>query len=163
MNTLKSVSGLFGLMLLVGCVSATSNPATPPVTSAAIAAAETPRAGLPAQTLEAGECGLFLWTRRQQPEFIFFSKVGTERGEFWDGEKAIALSRTGFGGDIFGQELTEQTFVTGDGRTAKLSLVPGDQLVSGQRVPEASITIIDAEGWSTLIPAAGVSVCQPTP
>lgn len=128
------------------------------------AAADTvkpPRKGLPAQELLPGECGLFLWTRRENPEFIFFSKAGSETAVFWLDDAVQNLSRTSAGGDIFGQQLTEQTFVLQDGRKMEMSMVPGDMLVGGQRVPEVSIRVLDAEGWATMIPAAGVTVCQP--
>ena len=73
----------------------------------------------------------------------------------------MELSRTALGGDVFGQQLTEQDFVTADGRSIELRMTPGDQLIGGQRIPEASLTLVDAEGWKTLIPLAGVSACQP--
>ena len=43
----------------------------------------------------------------------------------------------------------------------ELRMEPGEQLVGGQRVPEASLTVIDSEGWRTMIPVAGVTACQP--
>ena len=128
------------------------------VTKAGVAKTKT---GLPAQVVNPGECGLFLWTRRESPEFVFFAIAGTEQAKFWYEKTELALVRTGAGGDVFGQELTEQVFKLPDGRTLELEMKPGDLLVSGQRVPEATLRIKDAEGWSTLVPAAGVTMCQP--
>lgn len=121
-----------------------------------------PRRGLPPQDLQAGECGLFLWTRRETPEFIFFSKSGTETASFWLDKEEHALSRTGVGGQVFGQQLTEQFFVMSDGRKVELEMTPGEMLISGQRIPETLVRVIDAEGFKTVIPAAGVTVCQPS-
>lgn len=121
-----------------------------------------PRPGLSPQELQAGECGLFLWTRRESPEFIYFSKAGTETALIWLDKEEHALSRTGVGGEVFGQQLTEQYFVMADGRQVELEMTPGDMLISGQRIPEVLVRVIDGEGFKTVIPAAGVTVCQPT-
>lgn len=157
MKYLVSASILSLGILLSGC-STTDNAA--PTPTARSVAESAPRAGLPAQSLEAGECGLFLWTRREQPQFVFFSKAGSENALFWVDNGSQMLSRTGVGGDIFGQQLTEQNFALSDGRSVELRMVPGEQLVGGQRVPEATLTLIDGEGWRTLVPVAGVTVCQ---
>ncbi len=157
-------------IFLVGLSGCSNRMAEPSGTMAAPGARQVAEAGfarsekgLSPQTLSAGECGLFLWTRREEPSFIFFSKGGTETAKFWyeGGEKP--LMRTGVGGDIFGQQLTSQVFQLPDGRSVELSMEPGELLVGGQRVPEASFRIIDAEGWATMLPAAGVTVCQPEP
>lgn len=123
---------------------------------------EKTKTGLPAQALANGECGLFLWTRRETPEFVFFSKSGEETAKFWFEKKEQALARTGVGGEVFGQQLTQQFFKLPDGRKLELTMTPGDMLVGGQRVPEASFRITDAEGWATMIPSAGVTVCKAT-
>ena len=159
-----SLSGL--VLMLAGCETVPSDDKTVPPTSASAAVAaglSGVREGLPPQELQVGECGLFLWTRREQPQFVFFSKSGEETAKFWTEGREIALDRTGLGGEIFGQQLTEQDFSDAAGKTYELRMTPGDLLVSGQRVPEATITVMDAEGWKTLIPLAGVSACQPAP
>ena len=158
MKLLGSVISLSAAVLLSACGTTSSGASE---TTAQSVAASAPRTGLPAQTLSAGECGLFLWTRREQPQFVFFSKAGTESALFWADNGAQTLSRTGVGGEIFGQQLTEQNFALSDGRSIELRMTPGEQLVGGQRVPEATLTVIDGEGWRTLVPVAGVTVCQP--
>lgn len=151
-------AGILSLGVLLSACGTTNSAA--PTTTARSVAENAPRAGLPAQSLEAGECGLFLWTRRELPQFVFFSKAGSEDALFWVDNSAQTLSRTGVGGEIFGQQLTEQNFALADGRTMELRMTPGEQLVGGQRVPEATLTLIDGEGWRTLVPVAGVTVCQ---
>ncbi|WP_293611089.1 hypothetical protein [Ponticaulis sp.] len=161
-----TIVSVFSLMLMA-CSSTTTNAQTSaeappgPNVPPAIARAQAPRAGLAPQTLAVGECGLFLWTRREQPEFVFFSKAGTEQAKFWHAGQTHELSRIAVGGQIFGQQLSEQDFSLPDGRSAELRMTPGEMLVGGQRIPEASLTIIDAEGWRTMIPVAGVTACQP--
>ena len=118
--------------------------------------------GLPAQDLAAGECGLFLWTRRDDPAFVFFSKSNDPAAMVWYEDNAQNLTLAGVDGEVFDQEYTNQTF-TFEGKTSllRLSLTPGQKLVDGRRVPEASIRIIDAEGWETVIPAVGITACRP--
>ncbi len=163
MNSFRISLACSALAVLASCATPTSanNQAGQAAPPSPLAQVETPQRGLPAQTLNVGECGLFLWTRREQPEFIFFSKAGSDDALLWiDGEVAD-LNRVALGGDIFGQQLTEQDFAFGGGRMVELRMEPGEQLVGGQRVPEASLTVIDAEGWRTMIPVAGVTACQP--
>ena len=122
---------------------------------------ETPKTGLPAQKLDPGACGLFLWERRESPDFVFFSKGASEEALIWYEGETHSLTRMGVSGDVFGQFLTEQTYTMSGGRVVQLTMTPGDLLVGGQRVPEASMKVVDSEGWSTLIPVAGVTACQP--
>lgn len=157
---------LSGGSLLLAVAACSSVPVTAPEapTSASALAQQgqtNSRKGLPPQTLAPGECGLFLWTRREQPSFVFFSRTGTESASVWLDGQEVDAQRTSFGGDIFGQELTEQGFSLPDGKEVQLNLSPGELLVGGQRIPEATMTVIDLEGWKTMTPVAGVSVCQP--
>lgn len=154
-----------GGLLLGACATPEAAPKPPPTSANALAVAgmEDAREGLPAQELKIGECGLFLWTRREDPQFVFFSRSGEETAEYWFQGAQVSLNRTALGGDIFGQQLTEQDFADASGKSYQLRMTPGDMLVSGQRVPEASMTITDSEGWKTLIPLAGVTACQPAP
>jgi len=162
----NSLPLILSIGVLAGCASAppeeqTSKPSPTSPAAATKAAQMKMKKGLPAQELQPGECGLFLWTRRESPEFVFFSKAGEETALFWMEGNALTLQRTGVAGTVFGQELTEQFFALPDGRTMELRMEPGDLLVSGQRVPEASIRVRDDNGWETLIPVAGVTGCQP--
>lgn len=159
-----SISVLITAMALGACASTDTSSEAPAGNSASAAASAgvaRAREGLPPQTMEPGECGLFLWTRREQPQFVFFALSGQDTAQYWLEGETIALSRTALGGDIFGQQLTEQDFADSAGRAYQLRMTPGDVLVGGQRIPEATLTMIDPEGWKTLVPLAGVSACQP--
>lgn len=163
----RSVISLISFVVMAAaCVSSdpsgdTRSENTAGAKDVALTGLEKAATGLSPQVLTEGECGLFLWTRREAPEFVFFAKANTETAKFWYEKAEQALTRTGVGGDVFGQQLTEQFFTLPDGRKLELSLTPGDLLVGGQRVPEATFRVLDSEGWATLIPAAGVTVCQP--
>lgn len=168
MKSVSKPSLLFGSALFALMACATSGVPVPeaPATSAAALASTGVRAskqGLDAQSLNVGECGVFLWTRRQQPNFVFFSKAASGEAQYWHEGKTLNLKQTGLGGDIFGQQMTEQNFTSEDGTRVELRLTPGEELIGGQRIPEASITLIKPDDWKELTPLAGVSVCQPAP
>lgn len=117
--------------------------------------------GLSPKSLPPGECGLFLWSKSETPDFVFYSRAGSETADFWYEKQERKLTRTGVSGEVFGQQLTRQLFTLEDGRAVALEMTPGELLVGGQRVPQASFKITDAEGWVTMMPAVGASVCQP--
>ncbi len=120
------------------------------------------RQELPARTLEPGACGLFLWTRRENPKFVFFKPSALPEAELWHDGKMQTLVQTSTGGRVFGQEFTEQSFTTaGKTMPVSLTLLPGETLVGGQRVPEGNIRITSPDGWELIVPVAGVFVCQP--
>lgn len=119
-----------------------------------------PVSGLGPQTLEAGECGLFLWSKTDIDTFIFFSRANTGEALFARDETPITLEQTAAGGDIFGQFQTRLGY-SGDGDQYALSLTPGEPLNGGQRIEAGLFTITDREGWQTKLPVLGVRACQP--
>lgn len=123
-----------------------------------------PTKGLPAQTLEPGDCGLFLWSQTDARKFIFFRRAGDGFANMLIGETNAALIATDFSGDIFGQFFTEQKFDSrSTGHTIDLSFSPGEELNLGARISSGRIRVLDPEGWVTTIPIVGVRACQPQP
>lgn len=122
----------------------------------------TPAGGLPAQHLAPGACGLFLWRAAAPREFIFFTTdSGTGTLAYIDG-KSQALTATGAGGDVFGQFLTEMEYsVSGTGLIARTSITPGEVIEGGQRIDSGNLTVVDAEGWETIVPVTGARACMP--
>ena len=120
-----------------------------------------PKSGLGPQQLDAGECGLFLWSKTDLSKFIFFSQALSGTALFAQDTRPMALEQTGAGGSIFGQFNTLMRYAARDGRTVELSLVPGDELEGGQRLESGLLTLTDSEGWVTKLPILGVRACQP--
>ncbi len=150
---------LAGFFLLGACVS---SPATEPGTAPARNVTEAvPTDGLPPQTLNAGECGLFLWSRTPPSRFIFFTKADSGAATMLNGDEVRELRLTRQAGEIFGQFTTEQDFAFArDGSNVNLTVTPGDVLENGQRISEGRIVVRDAEGWETILPVLGVRACQ---
>lgn len=155
---------LVALGLAVLAVSACSSTPQARDTSQGAAVSGVPERGLPAQRLEYGSCGLFLWSLSGEPTFTFFSEATTGRANMLIGDQARELTQTGAGGDIFGQFTTRQVFSSpSTGHTVDVQVEPGESLIDGQRVDNGRLKLIDAEGWETVIPVSGVRACRERP
>ncbi|WP_300393103.1 hypothetical protein [Henriciella sp.] len=120
-----------------------------------------PESGLGPQQLAKNECGLFLWSKTDPTQLIFFERAQTGRATVQIGSKAVEVTQTINRGEIFGEFMTEQGFAAPDGEQILLTIVPGEPLQAGQRVEAGKLEISTPEGWRTLIPVLGVRACQP--
>ncbi|WP_084399993.1 hypothetical protein [Henriciella aquimarina] len=120
-----------------------------------------PESGLGPQQLESNECGLFLWSKTDATQFIFFEKSQTGRATMKLGAETVELVQTVNSGVIFGEFMTEQGFAAPGGEQVMLTIVPGDELQGGQRVESGRLTVTTPEGWRTVIPVLGVRACEP--
>ena len=159
MTVRLAVAGMIVVFALAGCVSTSPDPV-----SSQEQPSEVPQRGLPAQNLEIGECGLFLWSVSGEPTFMFFSKATTSSGLILLGEEPEPLTQVSAAGDIFGQFMTEQVWRTSStGQSIEVFLEAGEALLDGQRVSSGRLTVADAEGWETIIPVAGARACRSAP
>lgn len=158
---MKPITAVFGALALLGMAACTSTGSTSSTVTAGSDAV--PQRGLPAQTLDIGECGLFLWSVSGDPTFMFFSKATTQSATVLLGDRAETLRQVSTGGDIFGQFMTEQTWRAPSGQAVEVLLEPGEVLLDGQRVSGGRLKVVDAEGWETIIPVAGARACQAAP
>lgn len=148
---------------LAACQSTPDDPAAERARMLALKPAidSVPQSALGPQTLQVGECGLFLWSQTDVSKFIFFSRALSGTALFAQGETPISLTQSLAGGDIFGQFNTRMTYVSdGDGRQLELTIEPGEILQGGQRIEQGLITMTDREGWQTKLPVLGVRACQ---
>ena len=151
------------LGLLSACSSTPDDPAAERARMLALKPAidSVPQSALGPQTLQVGECGLFLWSQTDVSKFIFFSGALSGTAVFAQGETPISLTQSLAGGDIFGQFNTRMTYVAdADRRQLELTIEPGEILQGGQRIEQGLITMTDREGWQTKLPVLGVRACQ---
>ena len=121
-----------------------------------------PDAGLEAQQLAPGECGLFLWSKTDLTKFIFFSKALSGQAIIAQANGQTQLQQTGAGGDIFGQFNTKMQYAAKrPNQIVELSLKAGELLEGGQRLESGMLTTEGADGWRTKLPVLGVRACQP--
>lgn len=123
------------------------------------ASSDTPK-GLPSQTLEPNECGLFLWSKTDTSRFVFFMKAGAQDGLVLLEDEPTIITKTAESGDLFGQFFTDITFSTGTGTQVILSYEPGEPLSGGARISNGLIQFKNAEDWRITVPVLGVRVCQ---
>jgi hypothetical protein len=137
---------------LSGCVFRGPKPAPPPAKSDAVAS-------LPAQTLAAGECGLFLWTADAPNRFVFFAKSNnTAKVLLPTGSENLSLATQG--GTLFGQFMTRSTYAAPGKTSVSVSLEPGEVIEGGQRAKSARLRFSDAKGWETVMPVVGLTHCD---
>jgi hypothetical protein len=147
---------LAGAVLLAACASNGGKPVPP--------APDVPIAGsLPGQDLAPGECGLFLWTQGTPRRFIYFSRAGAATAESMLAETRQTLALVRQGGTLFGQFMTEMDYVTPEGESVSLQITPGDMVDGGQKIASGRFKLLNAGGWETVIPVAGLRACQPDP
>ncbi len=150
---------IFGLCLAALSACASSGRTSPTEIGGAVGAV--PDSGLGPQTLAAGECGLFLWSKTDVTKFIFFSRAQSGTALYNQGGQTVTLSQTSAGGDIFGQFNTVMGYAGTSGSVLELTFQPGEDLEGGQRVDDGLLTLTDTEGWRTKLPVLGVRACQP--
>ena len=143
------------LLLLSACASGVSD------NKVAGRTAEGVGDSLPAQTLDPGTCGLFLWTQDEPRRFILFYPAGAGTAEAVVDGRRTQLQVESQGGEIFAQFMTEMTFRRTGGLPVALSMQPGELIEGGRRVPSARMISQDEEGWETIMPLAGLTACQP--
>ncbi|WP_119681672.1 hypothetical protein [Indioceanicola profundi] len=117
---------------------------------------------LPPQRLAAGQCGLFLWGRTVPARLVLFG-AGRDGGAriAMDGRIVDLLRASAEGDPVFGQ-FPRQTF-KGEGAEIGLTLEfeRRPDLVGGALVPRGVLDLRDADGWSHVMPVAGLIGCEP--
>lgn len=131
---------------------------------APVAAAAQPVTGpvgvLAPRELEAGECGLFLYARRAEPQFIFFAQdgAGTAQMNLDGAEESLTRSEAAVQREL----ATQQAYQGEGGLRVELSLEIGEALTGGIRIPAGSLRLSQPDGWDLVIPVTGLSACQST-
>lgn len=147
---------------LTACASsASSPPQSPPPPRLPTAVSVIPAIGLEPQTLDAGECALFLWAQTDINKLIFFSKGQTNRAVLKLSQATYNLEAQRVGGDVFGQFLSHTIYSDGTGGQVELTFDPGEQLIDGQRIRNGLITRTAQDGWQIKLPVLGVRACMP--
>ena len=115
---------------------------------------------LSAQQVNAGECGLFLWAKRDDTPLVLFQRSNGDAFMRVDGVQ-MALARTSIEDQIALQFHRLQEFSVAD-MSIRVTVTPEETrtLQQGLKVPSGSIAISTESGWSASIPVAGAIGCQ---
>lgn len=120
-----------------------------------------PESGIGPQTLEPRECALFLWSKTDASQFIFFQKAGSGTARMRIADRTVDVGQVSNRGEVFGQFMTEQAFLSPDGERVSLTFLPGEELEGGQRIRDGRLTVTADDSWRTVIPVLGVRACRP--
>ncbi len=155
------------LITACGTMSAKDDPivSAPPASSAAgVALGDDEvlsRLGtLPSQQLAAGECGLFLWAKREDTPLVFFQR--STGPAFMDVDGAFSeLARTN-AEDAIGLQFHQLQQFTAADMQIRVSITPEQtqSLQRGLKLPSGSISVVTGDGWSVSIPVAGAIGCR---
>lgn len=111
------------------------------------------------------ECGLFLWMKRSDTPLVYFQRASRSDLEA-HAEMVIdgipkKLTRTAKSNLIALSYYEQQQFTVGDVTLElKMKANRSDNLRQGMKVPAATISLKDSNGWSAVLPVAGAIACQ---
>lgn len=116
---------------------------------------------LPAQSLESGRCGLFLWLREAQPVFVFVAYDQPAQARIRTGGRTHDLPRTRFAGEPAYGHFERQTFSDG-AVTLDLNVRfdPDRPIRDGAVVREGVLRIEGGDGWQIVAPVGGMVACK---
>lgn len=165
----KQAGLVFGGLLLVTACAGGPDPAPAQDAPDAVAVSDGDAAGLdfdigalPPQTLEPGECGLFLFAPRPTPRFVFFSNATTGYARMVVEGEQVTLSRSAAAGEVFDQSFSDTSYIApAFGLELRVRVRPGSEVEGGTEIDSGSLNLARDGGWSVVIPVAGASTCQP--
>lgn len=111
---------------------------------------------LPAQTLQAGECGLFVWSADTDRRFILFAQSQKFTAMFHDGQAGNTLNIIAQDGTPTQKQFPEQSYDSGQ----TLRLFKAQAIDGGTRYKAGTISRKDESGWDSITPVIGVSTCR---
>ncbi len=116
---------------------------------------------LPAQTLAAGRCGLFLWSRTERPVFILYATESPARALVRIGNREHRLDRKQTGGEAVLGHYEKQTFTGGKySFEIDLSYDRDAKLQDGAVIQRGVLRTHDQKGFETVLPVGGMIGCK---
>lgn len=116
---------------------------------------------LSAQKLSPGRCGLFLWSRTQQPVFIMFATEAPAEAMVRIGGRDRKLARKTTGGErVFGH-FEKQTFSSNQYTfDVELTYDTSRPIQDGAIIKQGVMRTTDKKGFATVLPVGGMIGCQ---
>jgi len=117
-------------------------------------------AGLSAQELDAGGCGVFFWKATTPRTFVFFQKQGQARASLYDQDTEIVIETSQDTSNLDIKIRLDLRYKGGGYESITVKGNFGDELEGGRRISGATITINKLDGWQEILPVNGVYVCR---
>jgi hypothetical protein len=116
---------------------------------------------LPAQTLSAGRCGLFIWSKTERPVFILFATESPARALVRIGNRELRLDRKQTSGEAVLGHYEKQTFAGGKHSfEIDLTFDREAQLTDGAVIQRGVLRTRDQKGFETILPVGGMIGCK---
>jgi hypothetical protein len=158
--------GVAAILALAACASGASEKgAAKPLPSKTVVTANNADPvsvmALSTRNLPSGSCGMLLWMVQQGKPVMMFRALQEGGAEMTVDEQPTMLQAVARNGEQRFGVFTNQDYATEDGRI-KVSVRStfGRPFDGGNYIDEAIVTVINAEGWEKIIPAAGLAGCR---
>lgn len=116
---------------------------------------------LPAQTLDNGRCGLFLWSKTERPVFILFATESPARALVRIGNRDQRLDRKQVSGEAVLGHYEKQTFSGGKySFEVDLTYNRDSKLQDGAVIERGVLRTRDQKGFETILPVGGMIGCK---
>jgi len=118
-------------------------------------------AELPTQQLARGQCALVLWSRNTTPVRFLVTLDQPAVASVMVQGRIVQLARVQQTGQSLHGQFPQQHY-RGEGLSLEVSFAREDarELAGGAVVSSAVVEYVDAAGWTSIIPAAGLIACQ---
>ncbi len=118
---------------------------------------------LPAQPLNPGSCGMFLWGQSAgEPVFVLAAYAQPAEARVRIDGRDRTLRRTAAEGQSASGHFERQTYTDrGVSITVDVEFAADRAMVDGVAIEQASMRVLDSDGWETIIPVGGLVGCQP--
>lgn len=146
-------------LLLAACASAPTEEQR--AAPAADTAGMPPLAELPTQQLASGQCALVLWSRNTTPVRFLVTLDQPAVANVMVQGRIVQLARVQQTGQSLHGQFPQQHY-RGEGISLEVLFTRDDarELAGGAVVSSAVVEYVDAAGWTSIIPAAGLIACQ---
>ena len=115
---------------------------------------------LPGQTISAGGCGVFLWSRREPLTFMFFADVNAGISRITLDDELVTLRSAPSVEDRDTVEELARTYESVEKRILlRVKAKRGEVIDRGVRLPEAVLSVSDDSGWQVVVPMIGIYSC----
>ncbi len=154
---------LFLAILLTGCGTMTGPSGSVPTTqqvASTLAEGENRIGTLSPQTLTAGECGLFLWSRSSERNLILFNGRDGEAHMVINGQSMKFPRAQAEGEQVLGQ-FEIQTFQQNQYTLrVDLGFEKRAGISRGAVIPQGSLRLSGEGGWEVIVPVGGLVACE---
>lgn len=110
--------------------------------------------------LPKGECGMILWTLDQNRPAPVFRYVAGKTGALSIDGAPVTLTLVETAGEAAYGVFEEQTFVSPEGMTVKVSTQLSLGFDGGTYLERGLISVETADGWRSVTPSAGLAGCR---